>query len=141
MRLIEIPKIMSLKTCIFLFVVLLSGCDLVEITIQGDSASHAKLQRCSGLKIDVVFQQDSLPPGIFSGIIEGENLKFQMSSYNPFNFQRPLNMLFIVRGSSLNRSCQFKKGSTYEARNIMLRNVDNFRETYEVELNKFRKIN
>ena len=130
-----------LKACIFLFVILLSGCDLVEITIHGDSASHAKLQRCNGLKIDIVFQQDSLPPGIYSGTIEGENLKFKTSSYNPFNFHRSLNMLFIVRDSSPNMACQFKRGNTYEARNIMLRIVDNFQETYEVELNKFRKIN
>jgi len=71
---------------------------------------------------------------IINGIIN-----FSITDANTFDFNKKVKMKFIVVQESQNPGCAYKFNTIYTTDTLKLKAMNNRKNSYEIEINKFKK--
>lgn len=117
-----------------------SGCSIVELNIVSPPGQDKMIKDCDGLKLELFIQQDSVGMSSYYGEVKDGIINFSITDPNTFDFNKKVKMKLVVIKESQNLSCAYKFNSFYTTDTVKLKVVSNRKDSYEIEINKFRKI-
>jgi hypothetical protein len=115
----------------------LLGCNVVEIEVKSKSTPSALLLGCDGVELEFIVVQDSVVR-ISDGRIRGSILRFSLPGDGTIDFKKTMTITFIVRTGI--KRCFLTPNSRYEAKDIILNEDADNSDSYEIDINRFRKV-